>query len=277
MKYLIILLFLIAGCDGEPTMKEKVSLPLISDIPESTWQKLSQKKIYFGHQSVGDNIIDGINNIMENNNVIKLNIKKLDDVQTFNAPVFVHSYIGKNGDIDSKFNDFSQNIRGGIGDKVDIAFLKLCFWDIRKKTDVDVINVDEIFNQYKKTITGLQEQYPQTTFVHFTVPLMSHSNGIVDKIKRIVVSDNDDLDNIKRNELNRLIIQEYGGKEPLFDVALIESTLPDGRRMIFSKDGKDYYYLPDEYTNDGGHLNELARKHVAEQLLITLARLVNSN
>ena len=67
------------------------------------------------------------------------------------------------------------------------------------------------------------------------------------------------MDKIKRYELNRLIVQEYGGKEPLFDIALIESTLPNGRRTTFSKDGKDYYYLHDEYTDDGGHLNEQAR------------------
>lgn len=264
----IIVLFII-GCSGESTMTEKVNLPSMNEILESTWQKLSQKKIYFGHQSVGDNIVDGINNIMESNDAIKFNIRKLNDVQTFNAPVFAHSYIGKNGDIDSKLTDFSKNIQNGIGDEVDIAFLKLCFWDVRKKT-----NVDEAFNQYKKTITSLQKKYPDTIFVHLTVPLMAHSEGIIDKIKRVIKPDNSDLDNIKRNELNKLIVQEYEGKEPLFDVALVESTLPDGRRAIFSKDGIDYYYLPDEYTNDGAHLNEEARKYVAEQLLISLAKIV---
>lgn len=278
VRYLIIfILLLVAGCDEESTIKERVSLPLIDDVPGSAWQDLAQKKIYFGHQSVGDNIIEGINNIMENNNDVQLDIKKLNDVQTFDVPVFAHSYIGENGDIDSKLTDFSQNINKGLGDKVDIAFLKLCFWDIRKKTNADEINVDEIFNQYKKTITSLQKQYPETIFLHSTVPLMSHSDGIVSKIKRMMKPDNDDLDNIKRNELNQLIVEEYEGKEPLFDMALIESTLPDGRRTIFSAGGKNYYYLPGEYTNDGGHLNELARKHVAEQLLITLSRLANNN
>ena len=273
MKYLLIyILLFVAGCDAESTMTEKASLPSISDIPESAWKKLSQKTIYFGHQSVGNNIIDGVNKIMENNDVIKLNIKNTNDVQPSDVPVFAHSDIGKNDDIDSKLNDFSNNIRKGFGDKADIAFLKLCFWDVRRKTDVN-----KVFNNYRKTITSLKKEYPDTIFLHLTVPLMSHSNGVIAKIKRMIKPDNDDLDNIKRNELNRLIVQEYGGKEPLFDIALIESTLPDGRRTIFSADGKDYYYLPDEYTNDGGHLNEQARKYVAEQLLITLSRLENSN
>lgn len=277
MKYLFIYLFInyflvVTGCSEETVMTEKVNLPSISDVPESRWQKLSQKKLYFGHQSVGNNIVDGITRILETNDSIKLNIRKSNDVQTFNVPVFAHSEIGKNEDIDSKFADFSQHIQKGIGDKVDIAFLKLCFWDVRRKT-----NVNEVFNNYKKTITDLQKQYPKTVFVHLTVPLMSHSKGIVSQIKRMIKPNNNDLDNIKRNELNSLIVKEYGEKGPLFDIALIESTLPDGRRAVFSKDGKNYYYLPDEYTNDGGHLNEQARKYVAEQLLITLARLENRN
>ena len=77
--------------------------------------------------------------------------------------------------------------------------------------------------------------------------------------------------NIKRNELNQLIVSEYKGKEPLFDIAKFESTYQDGTRSFFMKDGNKYYYLPDVYTNDGGHLNKIGRKHVAEQMLIILS------
>ncbi len=49
----------------EPTAK--TTLPSIKGVPAETWQKLSQKKIYFGHQSVGNNIIDGIKDIMKEN------------------------------------------------------------------------------------------------------------------------------------------------------------------------------------------------------------------
>lgn len=272
VKHIILSVLLLVGCNDESTMTGKVSLHSLSDIPASTWEMLSRKNIYFGHQSVGDNIIDGINEVVESSEVIKLNIKNLNDVQKSDISVFAHSDIGNNGDIDSKLNDFNKNIREGFGGEVDLAFLKLCFWDVRRNT-----NIDEVFNNYKKTISSLKKEYPNTTFIHFTVPLMSHSNDFIAKIKRIIKPDNDDLDNIKRNELNRLIVSEYMGKEPLFDLALIESTLPDGRRMAFSKDGKDYYYLPDEYTKDGGHLNKQAGKYVAERLLIELAQVANSN
>lgn len=256
------------GCSGGSLMSEKASLPLLSDVTESAWKNLSRKTIYFGHQSVGDNIIDGINMVMKNNSVIKLNIKNINDLHESDYPVFAHSYIGKNGDIDSKLREFGENIRKGLGDNTDLAFLKLCFWDVRRKT-----NVENVFKNYKNTITSLKNEYPDTVFIHFTVPLMSHSNSVISRIKRMLKPDNDDLDNIKRNELNALIIKEYSKKEPLFDIAQLEATLPNGELATFTKDGSRYFYLPEEYTDDGGHLNELARKYVAEQLLIMLANI----
>ena len=42
--------------------ENRVSFTALKDVPESTWTNLSKKKVFFGHQSVGDNIIDGINN-----------------------------------------------------------------------------------------------------------------------------------------------------------------------------------------------------------------------
>ena len=83
--------------------------------------------------------------------------------------------------------------------------------------------------------------------------------------------------NIKRNEFNKLIRKEYAGKEPVFDLAEMESTHPDGRRGAFSKDGKTYYSMIPDYTHDGGYLNEKGRKKDSEQLLILLANLSEQN
>ena len=83
------------------------------------------------------------------------------------------------------------------------------------------------------------------------------------------------VDNSKRYEFNELLRKEYERKAPVFDLARIESTFPDGRRSLFSKGGTTYYSLVSDYTHDGGHLNEFGRKIVAEQLLILLASLSN--
>ena len=54
----------------------------------------------------------------------------------------------------------------------------------------------------------------------------------------------------KAEQFNELLIKEYDGKEPVFDLAEIESTRPDGRRETFTKDGKTYYSLIPDYTYD---------------------------
>jgi lysophospholipase L1-like esterase len=79
--------------------------------------------------------------------------------------------------------------------------------------------------------------------------------------------------NIKRNQFNTMLKAEYEGKEPIFDLAGIESTYPDGKNETFEKDGRTYYALAPLYTNDGGHLNKTGRKVVAEKLLYFLASL----
>jgi hypothetical protein len=70
-----------------------------------------------------------------------------------------------------------------------------------------------------------------------------------------------------------MLRKEYTGKEPIFDLAALESTNPDGTRLSFTQNGKTAYALVPTYTTDGGHLNEQGRKLVAEQLLIFLASL----
>lgn len=250
-------------------MTEGMKPPSMESIPYATWQKLAQKKIYFGHQSVGENIIIGINKLMTSHHAIKLNMIETNNPDAFVHPVFAHSEVGKNNDTNSKIMAFREYMQKGIGDKADIAFFKFCFLDIRSHTDIKAV-----FDSYRTTLSALKKQYPKTKFVHFTIPLMEYPNGINDMIIRIFHMKNKaDLDNMRRNELNDLILKEYSGKEPVFDIAMAESTLPDGRRTSFSQDGKTYSALASEYTDDGGHLTEEGRKQVAEQLLVFLAKL----
>jgi hypothetical protein len=272
VKNLIISLFilsLISGCNGGDDKMNKVVPHPDFQLTGAEAQKLSTKKIFFGHQSVGDNIIDGINKIMASNKTLRLNIEKTTDAARFDRPVFAHEAVGRNDDPESKIRDFHDFMDKGIGSKADIAFVKFCFWDIRSKTDAQ-----QVFARYKAMLAGLKAKYPKVIFVHFTVPLMTHNTGLKAKIKSILQMDDEtDIDNIRRNELNDLLLGEYSGKEPVFDIAKAESTLPDGRRTAVTIKEKEYYYLAQEYTNDGGHLNDPGKKAIAEQLLKFLAAL----
>jgi len=258
--------------------QKKAKLPSISDIPASAWERLGQKKIFFGHQSVGNNIIAGLQKLGDENSELKLNIVRIEQFGPLGDPGFYHSDIGKNDYPKTKIDDFARAMEQGIGNTADIAFFKFCFVDITDKT-----NIEEVFNYYSKTMEKLRSKYPKVTFVHFTVPLlMRNKPTFMSYIKKLVgVGEGDGFfdnsHNIARNRYNELVKQKYAGKEPLFDLAMIESTYQDGTRCTFTSNGKTYYCLVPEYTNDGGHLNELGQKIVAEQLMIFLASLSESN
>ena len=130
-------------------------------------------------------------------------------------------------------------------------------------------------------ISDMKKAHPQTTYGHVTVPLTSKPTGInvwINMVKEIIKKIMgrpvfNHYDNLNRNKFNVMLRKEYAGKEPVFDLAQIESTRSDGRSVSFTKGGNTFYALSPEYTYDSGHLNKLGRKKVAEQFLIFLANI----
>lgn len=270
---ILITLILFTSCEGGRMPEKAVSFTSIKNIPESTWKKLSKKRIYFGHQSVGYNILDGLKDVIKENPQIKLSIVETHDPAMFNKPVFAHSTIGKNMEPISKIEAFAELMGQGIGGKADLAFFKFCFVDITAGTDVQ-----NIFARYKNRMGNLRGVYPKTTFIHVTVPLTTVQTGPKVWIKKVIGRPIGGYsDNMKRNEFNDILIKEYAGREPILDLAKIESIYPSGKRESFRNDGITYYALVSEYTQDGGHLNENGQRVVAEQFIIFLSDLLEKD
>jgi len=275
MKTLIILFttFItinLISCDkGGEMSEETVKFPSVKDIPAAKWEKLSQKKIYFGHQSVGNNIIEGIRDLMKESPGISLNIVETSNQANFELGIFAHSKVGKNMDPISKINEFETFMNGGLGGKADKAFFKFCYIDINPKT-----HVEQLFAEYKSKMALLKLNHPKTEFIHVTIPLKVVQTGPRAWIKKLIGRPiGGYADNIKRNQFNNLLRTAYRDKEAVFDLALVESSYSNGYRQKFQYKGSTYYALIPEYSNDGRHLNEVGRKKVAEQLLILLAKL----
>ena len=248
---------------------DRTNLSSIKDVPDSIWQNLSKKKIYFGHQSVGNNILDGVLDLMVVYPQIKLNIVETTDQADFSAGLFAHSRVGENQDPNSKIVSFADNIKNGLGGTADIVFFKFCYIDITPESDIE-----GIFAEYKYTLSELKTTYPETQFLHFTVPIKVVQTGPRAWVKKIIDHPIGGFaGNIKRNQFNEMLRTEYMGKEPVFDLTMIESTYSDGTRNVFKADDKRYYSLIPEYSHDGRHLNETGREKAAEQLLIFLASL----
>ena len=255
------------GC-GRQTSTQQSSYTALNDVPLSAWKQLASKKIYFGHQSVGANIIEGVKELIKENRQINLNVTRMIPSEfTLQTSGFAHSEIGKNGDPHSKVEEFVKILEARGDAEADLAFFKFCYADFDHATDVN-----RVFEYYRTTMSRLKRLHPSTTFVYVTVPLVSMQEGFKDWAKSILGrSMKDPYANVKRNQFNDLLRTEFGGKELIFDLAGIESTFPDGRRAAFTNAGKTYYVLVPDYTNDGGHLNEAGRRIVAEQFLVFLA------
>lgn len=264
-------LFTVLVIRGEVSMQvEEVPVPALKDISLPVWTKLSQQRIYFGHQSVGKNIIEGLQDIMEEHPEINLNIIETSNPKQLRTPALAHSRVGTNGDPKSKLDAFADLMAKGMADNVDVAFFKLCYVDVREGTAVE-----EVFTDYRETMSLLKVEHPDTVFAHITAPLRSVQAGPKAWIKRVIgKSVHGYDDNIIRHQFNGMLRSEYEEKEPIFDLARIQATSLEGKMYLYEWNGSHFQAMLSDYTDDGGHLNAVGRRRVAEQFLIFLAGLV---
>jgi len=242
----------------------------IQEIHQDEWRDLSYKKIYFGHMSIGYNIISGIEKVLEQHPEISLKIIEIEpnQIHPIADPAFSHSRLGGNEDPKSKVDAFVSLLEKGIADNLDIAFFKLCYVDINQGT-----NTKELFAYYKSAMQELSAKFPKTIFIHVTTPLTSHQTGFKALIKKMIGRPLRGHNNPAREQFNEMMRSEYAQTGKLFDLALIESTCSDMNAKNCQAKNKENLSLQPAYTEDGGHLNDFGSEIVAEQLLIFLATL----
>ncbi len=218
--------------------------------------RASRVRVFFGHMSVGENILSGVTALSADRAAGAPQLVSfplggpLPEVPQTGA--LVHTGIGDNGDPLGKLANFDRLLRSGLGDRVDVAVLKFCYIDINAGTDVDALA-----RAYRTTLDTLERDYPQVTFLHSTAPLMAAPSGLKDTVKSWLGKD----DNVARERYSALIRDAYPA-DRLFDIAAIEGTDPDGTRRPALYAG---------YTTDGGHLNEAASALVADEFLRLIA------
>lgn len=229
------------------------------------FERIAQKRIYFGHQSVGGNLIEGIQQLSTIASV-PIRVFETPTANGVEATGLGHTFVARNGDPFQKLKSFEQAM-GQQPTGLDIALVKFCYVDITADTDVKVL-----FARYRATIDGLKTKNPSTTFVHITVPLTTVQGGFKGSLKKLIGrAPHGAIENIRREEYNELLRQEYRGREPLFDLARIESTAPDGTAVTGEWKGSVAPAMAPAYTDDGGHLNAAGRLRAARELVSVLA------
>lgn len=254
---------ILVGCSTEINKKSIMKSNILAQYDDSDFRRLENVKIYFGHQSVGFNLIDGVKNELKQNPTIHLNINKLANPLDI-SPGLTHSQIGKNGRPKSKIDDFKKLIDSGLGEQIDIAGFKFCYADINNETDVN-----ELFSYYRVTMDNLSIKYPKVKFVHFTVPIRTIRKDTKALINKFLGRDLSVKNNHARQKFSNLLIQHYS-ENSIFDLAKTESTFPNGERQYVIENNETIYSMVNEYSNDGGHLSEYGKKQIGSQFLIFL-------
>lgn len=228
-----------------------------------TLDRVAKRRIFFGHQSVGGNVIDGLGDVSGG----KLTIVLGRTPEVFDAPAFVHALVGRNEAPATKIADFEKAL-DDVGGRPDIAFFKFCYIDFAASTDVE-----KLFADYTAAMERLRAKYPKVTFVHVTVPLTIVQGGVKAWVKkRLGSAPWGEQENAVRHRFNELLRTKLAG-QPLFDLAAVESTRPDGSAQRYELGGQQVPMLVPEYSDDGQHLNVVGRRRAAEALLEFLAKL----
>ena len=269
----VLVMLAVAGCGKGSSDVSKSTVSLLDSVSSEKWKKLAGRKIFFAHKSVGYNNVESIAEIEKSEPRIGVRLLESKNPSDFESPVLAHAENGVNGDPVGKLAAFRKSMNSGIGDKVDVAVIKFCWADFSPDT-----KIDELFAEYKKTMTELKTAYPHVTFVHVTVPLTVTQAGVKAWVKSTIGKPVFGLqENIVRNRYNESIRHEYKGNEPLFDLASWESTGPDGSEQKYKTEGAAYNELNHGYNSDGGHLNSDGRQWVASHFLVFLANLPDSH
>ena len=251
------------GCGG---VMEQPSGPSDLSVAADAATRLKDARVLFAHQSVGGNIVDGILSLQKEVGS-NLHVIDLEAASTASTGFIAHARLGQNGDPKGKTDAFVAALEGGLGQRVDIALQKYCYADFDRTT-----NAADVFTSYQRGIDRIRHDFPDVSVVHVTAPLMAVQSGPKAVIKKLIGRAPDHYEeNLVREQFNDLMRRAYQGREPLFDLASLESSRPGQPRDALSLGSSTVYALLPEYTTDGGHLNAGAERRVAAAFLSFLA------
>lgn len=238
-------------------------------VTPDAWRALVGRRIFFGHRSLGRNLLDGIEHLVAKQDAPVLSIYRNQSPVVSSSPGLYELDIGTNRMPATKDAAFAKVLADGFGDEPGaIAMQKYCYVDVGPDTDPV-----KLFNQYSAHVGRLRERHPGLTLVHFTIPLQSAPRSMSETITGWFGAPTRLSLNARREQFNEMVRGRFGGREPVFDIAAIQSLRGDGHRERRRYRGEAVAAMAPEWTYDGGHLNDAGREWVAAHFLALLATL----
>lgn len=251
--------------------KSREDIVVSLDQVASDLRTVATARVFFGHQSVGRNVLQGVRALAAEAGV-PLRIEEMKAGEASAGPGLFHANIGENGAPDRKIEDFAASVAGPPESAYDIAMLKFCYVDLDEGSNER--SPQALFGRYAKSVAQLSARLPKTTLIHATMPLTADPPGWKTTLKRwLGRSTWTDDANRRRGEYNRQLRRHYSA-DGTFDLARIEATRGDGSVSSFNGGGTTVETMAAEHTYDGGHLTDAAGRHVAAAFVHTLAQAV---
>jgi hypothetical protein len=245
-------LIVLSGCNPQEENMTTAPRPI-------NWSALSGKHIVFAHQSVGANILSGVEELARRDGVTLMVNEQRDGPA---GTGITHFNVGRNEDPLGKIRDFTTAIEAGAARGADVALMKLCYIDFNTETDAR-----EVAEAYIGSLDTLSQKFPDTRFVAVTAPLAAVQTGPKALMKRLLGRQPAQyIENAKRAEFNQLVRARYSPGNQLFDLARLESE-GGGARTVVNISGHDIESLDPMLTDDGGHLNERGQQLAAAEFL----------
>ena len=239
---------------GSPKMINSV------EVSKEDWNILTQRRIAFGHQSIGNNILSGMQALAQQARVsLPVNESKNANAKTG----IMHFKIGINEDPYSKITDFEKIMESNAIHSFDIAMMKLCYIDFNNNTDAI-----KLAEYYSETIERLGQKFPNTFFIAVTSPITVVQEGPRGWIKKLLGrTPGGYIENYKRKEFNDYLRSRYNHSGHLFDLAKYENS--SFRNYTYREAAIEV--LNPSMTSDGGHLNSQGQQYVAANMIKILA------
>jgi len=236
----------------------------------SRWSVIAQRTVYFGHQSVGSDVCAGIQELARDY-AVPINLVETREPERVAAPAFVSFLAGRHRDYASKNAAMLRLLESATRARNPVVLLKYCYGDIGTSHDYT-----KLFNAYRDTVDTIQFEHPDVALVHTTIPLTTVESGFKARTMEYLGRDTGREQAIARQHYNELVRAEFGGVEPIFDIARVQSMSADGTVSGFMSDGTRIETLAADNTSDGTRLNSTSRRVAAEVLLDVLSTVIAS-
>lgn len=235
--------------------------------------RAAQARIFFGHQSVGNNIVGGIAAAYT---AAGLPTPRVIDTRTAPAdanPVFMENGIAENYEPIDKIDDFAAIMNGAMSSEVDVAFMKLCYVDVDASSSEN--DPDILFAHYQSVLASLEAAHPNVLFLHLGMPVRTDGNAVevapsaISNVTGNLGIAPDSLPTwMKRERYNSFMRANYGSTGRHWDLAARESAVGNGNVLARLYNSTYYVHtMNPAYASDGAHLNATGAQYMATELM----------